>query len=123
MIFMTGDATWHIWLTDNRMALAGAKTSYEWTFANLILSRINGLSPGVVQVQGPFTDLDGRPRRMDFAICEGQVKIAIEVDGYNKVPGSINGMTKDQFSEFLRRQTALSAQGWMVLRFANSDFT
>ncbi|MDP3712174.1 MAG: DUF559 domain-containing protein [Mycobacteriales bacterium] len=120
---MAATADWDTWLARNRTTLVGAKTPYEWTFANLILSRVTGLSPDAVQVQGAFTDLDGMPRRMDFAVVDGSVRVAIEVDGFNKVPGTTTGMTSQQFSDFLRRQTALSAQGWMVLRFANSDFT
>lgn len=120
---MSVTAGWDSWLARNRATLVGAKTTYEWTFANRILCRIGSLSPDSVQVQSGFTDLDGASRFMDFAITEASVRVAIEVDGYNKVPGSTTGMTSEQFSQFLRRQTALSAQGWMVLRFANSDFT
>jgi murein L,D-transpeptidase YcbB/YkuD len=114
---------WPGWLAANREVMLAARTQYEWTFANLILSRVSGLDPRLVAVQQAFKDLEGDDRRMDFSVVENNVRVAIEVDGYNKVPGTTTGMTSDQFSEFLRRQNALSAQGWMVLRFANSDFT
>lgn len=123
MLAVNVASEWDPWLDRNRDAILGTKTNYEWTFANRILCRVNGLDPANVQVQQAFTDLDGKPRRMDFSIVEGNVQVAIEVDGYNKVPGSTTGMTHDQFVYFLRRQNSLTSQGWMVLRFANKDFT
>lgn len=116
-------AEWARWLEQHHRVLESAGTTFEWTFANLVLSRVTSLTPDVVSVQKPFTDSDGSARRMDFAIADGSVRIAIEVDGYNKVPGVTTGMTSDEFTEFLRRQTSLAGQGWMVLRFTNKDFT
>lgn len=58
---------------------------------------------------------------MDFAIEEPGVKIAIEVDGFDKAGNG--GMTPKQFANFLDRQNALMTQGWVVLRFTNSLVT
>ena len=55
---------------------------YELLFAQTVLARVRGLDPASVKVQRPFTDDDGRPRRIDFAIAEPpHVRIAIEVVG------------------------------------------
>jgi hypothetical protein len=114
---------WPEWLAVNREIMLAAKTQYEWTFANRILARVADLTPEVVTVQQAFTDSEGNPRRMDFSVVEKGVRVAIEVDGFNKVPGTTTGMTSEQFTDFLRRQNSLTAQGWIVLRFANTDFT
>src|SRR5690606_34228481 len=54
------------------------------------------------------------------AIVEGErVRIAIEVDGWDKA-GRGQGMNKREMDDYLLRQNALSQQGWTVLRFLNS---
>jgi hypothetical protein len=71
-----------------------------------------------VQRQRPFPDPQGRLRRIGFVIEEPpNVKIAIEVDGYDKT-GRGGGMTRAEFNDWSRREVAMTAAGWRVLRFA-----
>ncbi len=83
------------------------------------LSKVPNLSPDKVKAQVPFKDLDKKNRRMDFAIIVGPVRVAIEVDGFDKT--GEGGMNNAEFNDFLQRQNALEAQGWRVLRFSNTD--
>jgi hypothetical protein len=72
-------------------------------------------------VQYHFVDADGGSRYCDFAILEGDdLRIAIEVDGYDKL-GRGQGMTHYEFVDWQRRQASLVTQGFSVLRFANVD--
>lgn len=59
---------------------------------------------------------------IDFTISEGaEVRIAIEVDGWDKT-GRQEGETSEEFRNKSRREADITAQGWRVLRFANSHF-
>ncbi len=94
---------------------------YEGLFVRNVLSRVADLNVASLHVQHPFVDADGKPRRCDFAIIEGDdLKIALEVDGYDK-KGTGAGMTRSEFVDWQRRQASLTSQGWIVLRFANTD--
>jgi len=93
---------------------------YEELFVVNVLSQITDLDFSTVRAQYPFKDLDGRQRYCDFVIKEGSIRIAIEVDGYDKT-NSGRGMSHDQFVDWQRRQASLTAEGWHVLRFANRD--
>ncbi len=105
-----------------RRARATFDSPYESDFAQQVLRRVPGLSPRHVRPQQGFRDAQGRSYRMDFAIVEEPfVHIALEVDGYDKT-GRGSGMTRTEFENFLARQAELTAQGWHVLRFANSRF-
>lgn len=118
-----GRETWKDWLAVHQPVLEGQKTPFEMRFAETVLTKVSGLRPSSVLSQVPFKGPDGQQYYMDFAIQEpGGLKIAIEVDGWDK-RATGTGMTRQEFSDFLKRQTALSAQGWMVLRFANGYFT
>jgi hypothetical protein len=93
---------------------------YERRFVERVLTKVKGLDPRSVSPQYHFKDSDGRPRRVDFAIMEGDyVRVAIEVDGWDKT-GRGAGMNPREFHDWSRRETSLEAQGWRVLRFANS---
>lgn len=94
---------------------------YEKMFVRAVLARVPDLDFSALSAQYDFKDDDGKPRRCDFVIREGEgVRIAIEVDGFDKV-GRGGGMTHHEFLDWQRRQASLTAQGWRVLRFANSD--
>lgn len=94
---------------------------YEKLFVVQVLSSIPDLDLAAVQPQFSFSDADGRQRYCDFVLMEGSdVRIAIEIDGYDK-RGTGSGMTRADFLDWQRRQAALTAQGWFVLRFANTD--
>lgn len=94
---------------------------FEHFFFENVLKHVVGIEFSALSVQMPFIDDDGRQRYCDFAISEGQeVRIAIEIDGYDK-RGTGTGMSHVEFIDWQRRQSALTAQGWHVLRFANKD--
>ncbi|NYS77784.1 DUF559 domain-containing protein [Halomonas glaciei] len=96
-------------------------SQFEHLFFDNVLSNIAELNFSYLQAQTGFIDDDGKQRYCDFTIAEGQeVRIAIEVDGYDK-RGTGGGMTHAEFVDWQRRQTALTSQGWHVLRFANRD--
>lgn len=106
------------WLKNNLNKLKDSP--FEEMFFCNVLSKIpfdfNSL---IAQFQ--FKDLYGRTRYCDFVYREGDViRIAIEVDGYDK-RGTGTGMSHNDFVDWQRRQAALTAQGWYVLRFANTD--
>lgn len=106
------------WLEHHRDQL-GSK--YESLFVESVLSRVPELDLLTLHVQYHFVDADGGNRYCDFAILEGDdLRIAIEVDGYDK-RGRGQGMTHEEFVDWQRRQASLVTQGWSVLRFANVD--
>lgn len=74
-----------------------------------------------IKIQHPFIDTDNKQRYCDFTYTEGNlIKIAIEIDGYDK-RGTGTGMSKTDFIDWQRRQASLTAAGWRVIRFANTD--
>lgn len=96
-------------------------SEFEHIFFKNVLMSVSNLDFNHLKAQMPFLDDDGRQRYCDFAICEDEnVRVAIEVDGYDK-RGTGEGMSHDDFVAWQRRQAALTAQGWHVLRFANRD--
>ncbi|PWW44649.1 hypothetical protein DFR36_107116 [Melaminivora alkalimesophila] len=95
-------------------------SKFERLFAVEVLAKVDGLDLGQVDTQYPFTDLDGRTRYCDFVIREHGLQIALEVDGYDK-KNTGQGMSHEDFVDWQRRQAALTAQSWYVLRFANRD--
>ena len=106
------------WLDANRAKLG---SSFEELFVKNVLSQIESFSFGSLSAQYPFRDQSGGRRYCDFVISEGEsVRIAIEVDGYDKT-GRGAGMSKMQWLDWLRRQNSFVAQGWVLLRFANAD--
>lgn len=89
-------------------------------FFRNVLSRIT-LDFGSLIAQFKFKDFDGKTRYCDFVYQEGSaIRIAIEIDGYDK-RGTGTGMSKSDFVDWQRRQASLTSQGWLVLRFANTD--
>ena len=57
---------------------------YEQMFAERVLVGVDGLDLSTVATQYQFRDLDDKTRYCDFVIQEGSIRIAIEVDGYDK---------------------------------------
>lgn len=107
-----------IWLARNRERLG---SDYEVLFVRNVLAQVSELDARTLSAQFHFVDDDGRNRYCDFVVQEGDdLRIAIEVDGYDK-RGTGQGMTRDEFLDWQRRQAALVSQGWRVLRFANVD--
>jgi REase_MTES_1575 len=72
---------------------------------------VPGLPPA--QRQYPVWVRDGRPLRIDAAWPE--VKVAVELDG------AAFHSSKDAWQRTLRRDAALAALGWVVLRFSYWD--
>lgn len=105
-------------LRANRTRLSD-QTRYERRYVDEVLARVPGLRWEAVQAQTPFVDADGVRRRIDFTIIEGEaVKIAIEVDGYDKT-GRGHGMTRAEFADWSRREQAIVAAGYRLIRVAN----
>lgn len=105
------------WLKNNQNKLG---SPFEEMFFRNVLSRI-AFDFGSLVAQFRFKDFDGKTRYCDFVYQEGNtIRIAIEVDGYDK-RGTGTGMSMSDFVDWQRRQAALTSQGWFVLRFANTD--
>ena len=95
-------------------------TDYERMFVTDVLSQIPEIDMGAIQAQYPFKDRLGRQRYCDFSLIEGDsIKIAVEIDGYDK--RGKGGMNMGEFLDWLWRQNGLAHEGWIVLRFANVD--
>ncbi len=106
------------WLVANKPNFG---SDYEILFAENVLPLVAALSLDSIAVQYPFQDMDKKQRYCDFVIRENDdVRIAIEIDGYDK-RGTGTGMSHSDFIDWQRRQSALTSQGWYVLRFANRD--
>lgn len=106
------------WLKINR---ANFDSHYEALFAEKVLPLISEIKYESISTQYPFKDIDEKQRYCDFVIQErNNVRIAIEIDGYDK-RGTGMGMSHTDFIDWQRRQAALTSQGWYVLRFANRD--
>jgi len=96
-------------------------TNYERQFVLKVLPEIPDFNFSALTPQFPFIDSDGKNRRCDFVIQEGDnVRIAVEIDGYDKT-GTGNGQSMSEFVDWNRRQTALVTQDWRLLRFPNVE--
>lgn len=112
------EITFDKWLLKNEGEFG---SDYEKLFVENVLSKIKDIDFSSVSTQFRFTDMDGKTRYCDFVLQEGEwIKIAIEIDGYDKRRTG-NGMSRQDFIDWQRRQAALVSQGWFVLRFANTD--
>lgn len=93
----------------------------EWRFVICVLAKVPKLDWSTLHYQFPFTDDLGRERRIDFAILlPSGIRLAIEVDGYDKTNRG-EGMSRAEFNDFLTRQNALVLSGFLVLRFSNDQ--
>jgi very-short-patch-repair endonuclease len=96
-----------------------AESGGELGFVLDVLGRVEGLDWSRVSYQVPFKDLRGGQRFADFVITlPSGAKLALEVDGWDK-RGTGRGMDREDFDDFLLRQNALAAAGFVVLRFSN----
>jgi hypothetical protein len=86
-----------------------------------VIPAVIGLQPSQVTPQHPFVGIDGRQYHMDFAIVTEKVKIAIELEGFDK-DNSGGGQSKKQHDEFNRRIQSLTALGWKPLTITNAQF-
>ena len=96
-------------------------SQFEWNFAIEVIPNVKGLKPSQVIPQHPFIGRDGREYHMDFAIITERVKIAIELEGYDKT-NTGTGKTKKEHDDFNRRIQDLTRLGWKVLTITNAQF-
>lgn len=96
-------------------------TQFEWDFAVDVIPEVVGLKPSQVIPQHPFTGRDGREYHMDFAIITEKVKIAIELEGYDKTSSGM-GKSKKEHDEFNLRIQHLTRLGWKILTITNAQF-
>jgi hypothetical protein len=89
-------------------------SQFEWNFAIEVIPNVKGLKPSQVIPQHPFIGRDGREYHMDFAIITERVKIAIELEGYDKT-NTGKGKTRKEHDDFSRRIQDLTRLGWKVL--------
>ena len=112
-------ADWSEWRKHWRSTIK--HTEFEWDFAMDVIPSVIGLQPSQVTPQHPFVGIDGRQYHMDFAIVTEKVKIAIELEGFDK-DNSGSGQSKKQHDEFNRRIQSLTALGWKPLTITNAQF-
>jgi hypothetical protein len=96
-------------------------TQFEWDFAIDVIPEVVGLKPSQVIPQHPFTGRDGREYHMDFAIITEKVKIAIELEGYDKTNSGM-GKSKKEHDAFNLRIQHLTRLGWKILTITNAQF-
>ena len=112
-------ADWSEWKKHWRTTIRHSE--FEWDFAMDVIPAVIGLQPSQVTPQHPFVGIDGRQYHMDFAIVTEKVKIAIELEGFDK-DNSGSGQSKKQHDEFNRRIQSLTALGWKPLTITNAQF-
>ena len=112
-------ADWSEWRKHWRSTIK--HTEFEWDFAMDVIPAVIGLHPSQVTPQHPFVGTDGRQYHMDFAIVTEKVKIAIELEGFDK-DNSGSGQSKKQHDDFNRRIQSLTALGWKPLTITNAQF-
>jgi len=112
-------ADWNEWRKLHKDTIR--HTQFEWDFAIDVIPEVVGLKPSHVIPQHPFIGRDGREYHMDFAIITGKVKIAIELEGYDKT-SSGTGKSKKEHDEFNLRIQHLTRLGWKILTITNAQF-
>jgi hypothetical protein len=96
-------------------------SKYEWDFVNDVLVNVPGLKPSQVFPQHEFVGKDGRTYHMDFAIITENVKIAVELEGFDK-KGTKRGPSHSDHSKQIERLQALTLNGWKPFPITNSQF-
>ena len=113
-------SSWREW--DKRWLKTITRSSgFEWNFAKKVIQRVPGLHPNSVTPQKAFVSNEGRELHMDFAIEVDGVRIAIEVEGWDKT-GEERGKNKQEHDDFNRRVQSLQADGWRVMTVTNAQF-
>jgi len=87
--------SWSEFLRQHQQELK-ERSEYEYRFAAQVLAKIPDLSPAALQTQTEFRDEGGKRRFIDFTVQEPGVRIALEVDGYDK-RGRGTSMTHEEF--------------------------
>lgn len=113
-------SSWREW--DKRWLKTITRSSgFEWNFAKKVIQIVPGLNPNSVTPQKAFVSNEGRELHMDFAIEVDGVRIAIEVEGWDK-SGEQRGKNKQEHDDFNRRIQSLEADGWRVMTVTNAQF-
>ena len=113
-------SSWREW--DKRWLKTITRSSgFEWNFAKKVIQIVPGLNPNSVTPQKAFVSNEGRELHMDFAIEVDGVRIAIEVEGWDKT-GEQRGKNKEEHDDFNRRIQSLEADGWRVMTVTNAQF-
>ncbi len=96
---------------DDIAALLPSDSFLEWAFLRWVLTAaaLPGIEAHVVPQQQ--VDVDGRTYRIDYELVGDDVRIAVELDGFD-FHGSRSAFTYDRF-----RQNDLAATGRSVIRF------
>ncbi len=106
------------WIEKNQH-LFSTKTPYERRYVERVLAHVKGIDWSSVAAQTVIRDSGGKQRRIDFTICEGMtVRIAIEVEGYDKT-GDGKGATREEHARASAREQEIVAAGYTVIRVAN----
>lgn len=112
---------WERWKVENKKNLEHP-AGYEEKFVDLVLSKIDNISPKDVISQYHFLDQNNKNRYIDFVIknSEKGYFLPIELDGLAKFleNGEANYY---RFQDFLKRQNALIKKFGVVLRYSNKD--
>lgn len=108
---------WDEFIRVNNKKLA-ANYGYERVFVHRILRRVPGLNPSNVTLQAEFRDQFGKRRRADFLISKGNIRLAIEVDGWDE-DGSGRGPQREQLEDDTVRRVAMAREGWTLVQFSN----
>jgi len=111
--------TWKEW--EKKYQNVIKHTRYEWDFAKDVLPHVVDLQPSQVIPQHVFINTDGYKCHMDFAVIVDNVKIAIELEGFDKT-NSGRGPTKEEHGRFILRQQALTSGGWKSFPITNAQF-
>lgn len=106
-------AKWRTWVGQHDSVFA---TPYEREFVRSVLPRVVGLAPTSVHPQRSVT-ANGQGYSVDFAIEEPDVRIAIEIDGFNK--SGAGPPTSEEHNRTTERHSAIEVAGWHVIRFTN----
>jgi superfamily II DNA or RNA helicase len=96
-------------------------SSAEDRFVEVFQDAVGFLGAQWLQFQLPFTDIDQRQRRIDYALDSRFGRYAFEIDGeFWHDPASPRVMPAD-FRSALTRQNSLVYQGWKVYRWTDQQ--
>lgn len=109
---------WEQWIRQNAHLIGADDYGDELLFARQVLPRVPDLSPGEVTPQKKVV-VGGAHRRIDFAVERHGLRVAIEIDGWDK-SGTGTGQTRAEQQAFTDRQNALVSAGWNPIRYTVS---
>lgn len=96
-------------------------SSAEDRFVEIFQEAVGFMGTQLLQPQLHFLDLDGAPRRIDYALLSPLDKYAFEVDGeyYHRSDSSL--VSAERHRDHLFRQNSLIFNGWKVYRWTDSE--